>query len=227
MSMVCEGCSVTASDVDGEYVCVKCGRVFGSVEVAGIEETHSHYVSHIEYGSKEIAKYAYKLVRNLNLPDFACETIVRVANELAREKVTQKQALLFAILYACREHRIPRLLENILDAMRNVYGTQIVKSTPSLLKMLNKTAKKAYDLGYKISAPDKYYYLKAYLAKIQNLIINETSYEYYEYLRTRAYKLIEQFDDDPNHAARNAIIFNTCRALQGKLRRALAGELNV
>lgn len=218
---------VTATDIDGEYVCVKCGRVFGSVEVAGIEETHSHYISRIEYGSKQISRYAHKLVTALSLPDFALETIIRVADELVQEKVTQKQALLFAILYACREHHIPRLLWNILDAMRQVYGTQIAKSSASLLKMLNKTTNKAYELGYRIRSPDKYYYLKAYLAKIQSLVINSTSKEYYEYLRTRAFKAIERFDTDPSHAARDAIICNTCRALQGRLLKMLTGDLNV
>ncbi len=218
---------VTAADVDGEYICVKCGRVFGSVEVAGIEEIHSHYISHIEHGSKQISRYAHKLVTALNLPDFALETIIRVADELVQAKVTQKQALLFAILYACREHHIPRLLGSMLDTMRQIYGTEIAKSSASLLKMLNKTTMKAYELGYKIRSPDKCYYLKAYLAKIQSLVTNSTSREYYEYLSTRAFKTIERFDTDPSHAARNAIISNTCRALQGKLQRVLVGDLNV
>jgi transcription initiation factor TFIIIB Brf1 subunit/transcription initiation factor TFIIB len=219
---------VHVAAVDGEYICVKCGRVFGSEEVAGIEETHSHYISHIEHGSKQISKYAYKLVTSLSLPDFALETIIHVADELIQAKVTQKQALLFATLYACREHHIPRLLGSILDAMRQVYGARIAESSTSLLKMLNKTTKKAYDLGYNIKSPDKYYYLKAYLAKIQSLVINGTNGEYYEYLRTRAFKTIERLDTgDPSHVAKNAIIFNTCRALQGKLLRVLTGDLNV
>ncbi|MEM2760328.1 MAG: hypothetical protein QXU32_04135 [Nitrososphaerales archaeon] len=219
---------ITAAEVDGEYTCVKCGRVFGSVEVAGMEEIRSHYISHAEYGAKQISKYANKLVTCLNLPDFALETIIRVANELTEAKVTQKQALLFATLYACREYNIPRLLGNILDAMREVYGTEIAKSSASLLKMLNKIAKKAYEFGYKIRSPDKHYYLKAYLAKIQSLVINDTSSEYYEYLRSRAFKAIERFDTrDASYAAKNAIICNTCRALQWKLQRVLAGDLNV
>jgi|GEM_PF-3812619 len=218
---------VTATDVDGEYICVKCGKVFGSVEVAGMEETHSHYISHIEHGSKQISKHAHKLVIALNLPDFALKTIIRIADEMVQEKVTQKQALLFAILYACREHHIPRLLGNILEAMRQVYGIQIAESPASLLKMLNKTTKKAYELGYRIRSPDKYYYLKAYLAKIQSLVINGTSKEYYEYLKTRAFKTIERFDTDPSHAARDAIICNTCRVLQGQLKRILVSDLNV
>jgi len=219
---------ITATEVDGEYTCVKCGRVFGSAEVAGIEEIRTHYVYHREYGSKQIGKYANKLVTCLNLPDFAFETIIRVANELTEAKVTQKQALLFATLYACREHNIPRLLGNILDAMRQVYGTEIAKSSASLLKILNKIAKKAFELGYRIRSPDKHYYLKAYLAKIQSLVINGTSSEYYEYLRSRAFKTIERFDTkDASYAAKNAIICNTCRTLQWKLQRVLAGDLNV
>ncbi|MEM3084184.1 MAG: hypothetical protein QXP61_03750, partial [Nitrososphaerales archaeon] len=127
-----------------------------------------------------------------------------------------------------REYNIPRLLGNILDAMREVYGTEIAKSSASLLKMLNKIAKKAYEFGYKIRSPDKHYYLKAYLAKIQSLVINDTSSEYYEYLRSRAFKAIERFDTrDASYAAKNAIICNTCRALQWKLQRVLAGDLNV
>jgi len=219
---------ITATEVDGEYTCVKCGRVFGSVEVAGIEEIRSHYISHTEYGTKQIIKYARKLVTSLNLPDFALETIIRIANELTEANVTQKQALLFATLYACREHNIPRLLGSILDAMRQVYGTEIAKSSASLLKVLNKTAKKAYELGYRIRSPDKYYYLKAYLAKIQSLVINGTSSDYYEYLRSRAFKTIERFDaKDASYAAKNAIVYNTCRTLQWKLKRVLAGDLNV
>jgi transcription initiation factor TFIIIB Brf1 subunit/transcription initiation factor TFIIB len=219
---------VTATEVDGEYTCVKCGRVFGSVEVAGIEEIRSHYISHIEYGAKQIGKHASKLVTCLNLPDFALETIMRVADELTEAKVKQKQALLFSILYACREHNIPRSLGNILDAMRQVYGTEIAKSSASLLKLLNKTAKKAYELGYRIRSPDKHYYLKAYLAKIQNVVINETSNEYYEYLRSRAFKTIERLDtEDASYAAKNAIVSNTCRTLQWKLHKVLGGDLNV
>ncbi len=219
---------VTATEVDGEYTCVKCGRVFGSVEVAGIEEIRSHYISHAAYGSKQIGNYADKLVTCLNLPSFALETIISVANELTEVKVTQKQALLFATLYACREHNIPRSLGNILDAMRQVYGTEIAKSSASLLKLLNKTAKKAYELGYRIRSPDKYYYLKAYLAKIQHLVVNETGTEYYEYLRSRAFKAIERFDtSDASYAAKNAIVFTTCRTLQWKLHKVLGGDLNV
>jgi transcription initiation factor TFIIIB Brf1 subunit/transcription initiation factor TFIIB len=219
---------VTATEVDGEYTCVKCGRVFGSVEVAGLEEIRSHYISHTEYGAKQIGKYANKLVTYLNLPDFALETIMRVVDELTEAKVKQKQALLFATLYACREHNIPRLLGSILDAMRQVYGTEIVKSSASLLKMLNKTAKKAYDLGYRIRSPDKHYYLKAYLAKIQSLLVNGTGNEYYEYLRSRAFKTIERFETkDASSAAKNAIIHNTSRTLQWKVQKVLAGDLNV
>ncbi|MGH9933617.1 MAG: hypothetical protein ACRD3Z_00720 [Nitrososphaerales archaeon] len=219
---------VTATEIDGEYTCVKCGRVFGSVEVAGLEEIRSHYISHIEYGSKQISKYADNLVTYLNLPRFALDTIISAANELTEAKVTQKQALLFATLYACREHNIPRLLGTILDAMRQVYGAEIAKSSASLLKMLNKTAKKAYEFGYKIRSPDKHYYLKAYLAKIQSLLVNGTGNEYYEYLRSRAFKTIERFDTkDASNAAKSAIICNTSRTLQWKVQRVLAGDLNV
>jgi hypothetical protein len=112
--------------------------------------------------------------------------------------------------------------------MRQVYGTEIARSSASLLKLLNKTAKKAYDLGYRIKSPDKYYYLKAYLARIQDLVINETNNEYYEYLRSRAFKAIERFDTrDASYAAKNAIVSNMCRTLQWKLHKTLGGELNV
>lgn len=214
---------VTATDVDGEYICVKCGRVFGSVEVAGIEEIRSHSVARGVYGVKQIHKRAERLVSNLGLPDFALKTITRVANDLTNEGVTEKQAILFASLYACREHHIPRLLENILDAIREVYGTKIAESPASLLKLLNKTSRKAYELGYRIRSPDKHYYLQSYLAKIQSLVISETSMEYYEYLRARASKMIESSDsDNPSHAAKEAILSNTCRSLQLKLRRTLS-----
>jgi hypothetical protein len=229
MSLVCAGCSVIAPDIDGEYTCVRCGRVYGAVEVAGIEEQNSHYVylPYHEQGSKPIGRYTYKLSIILNLPQFALETIIRVANDLVKEKVTQKQALLFATIYTCREYSIPRSLSTVLDAMRQLFGKEIVKSPPSLLKMLNKTSRKAYELGYKISAPDKYYYLQAYLAKIQDTIVRESNTEYYEYLRTRTFKHIKYVDgSDPSHVARDAIVSNTCRTLQGKVRKLLTGDMN-
>jgi hypothetical protein len=176
----------------------------------------------------QIIKQADKLVTCLKLPDFALKTIISVANELIEAKVSQKQALLFATLYACREHSIPRLLGNILDAMRQVYGIEVAKSSASLLKLLNKTAKKAYELGYKIRSPDKHYYLKAYLAKIQSLVVNGTGSGYYEYLRSRAFKTIERLDTkDASYAAKNAIIYNTSRTLQWKVQRVLTGDLDV
>jgi hypothetical protein len=225
--IACTGCMVSATEIDGEYTCIKCGRVFGSVEVAGLEEIRSHHI-HAEYGMKQIRRYAEKLVISLNLPDFALETIIRVADELTEANIKQKHALLFATLYTCREHNIPRLLGNILDSMRHVYGAEIARSSASLLKMLNKTAKKAYELGYRIRSPDKHYYLKAYLAKIQRMVINETSSEYYEYLRSRAFKTIERFEmKDARYAAKNAISSNTCRTLQWKLQKVLTGDLNV
>lgn len=219
---------VTATDVDGEYVCVRCGRVFGSVEVAGIEKTHSYWASRIEQRSTRVSRYAHKVVSILNLPDYALATIIRVAEELVRSKVTQKHALLFATLYACREYNIPRLLGNILDAMRRIYGTEIAKSSASLLRILNKIAKKAYALGYEIGSPDKYYYLKAYLAKIQNLMTSEISSEYYECLRNRAFRALERFErGDASHAARNAIFHSVPRTLRYKIERVLIGDLDV
>lgn len=212
-------CKHVVEERDGENVCKNCGQVLGYVEITGIEEWETHNAIFNKTDSYFLIS---KLAKNLYLPFYATQTIVKIASDLRKRKITKKEAILYATVYACRVHNIPRLLEDIFYELEKASGRKIRTSEKSLLKLLNKIAKKIENSSIYINPPNKDYYLQAYLAKIQDIVIQNTDERYFEIMRMRSLKLIESLKSDPSTAAKEAILMSTSRVIESKVRGVLA-----
>lgn len=220
MSLLYQRCIHVPTDIDGETACIQCGIVLGRVEVPSDTDWSSHEIALI--GTNKITITALKVAKNLNLPNYATQTIIRVSTKLLKEGITKKQAILFGVVYACRVHKIPRLLADIFYELDKTTGKPIRRSEKSLLRVLNRITKKKTNMtGFSISSPDKYYYLQAYLAKIQNLIIQETDADYFEMVRSHSVRMINAIRKDPCTSARDAILSCTSRTFQSKIKEIL------
>ncbi len=206
--MACNSCVITM-DADGEYVCNKCGSTYGY-------HTYSN-----NYNINMIAKLDSKtrrVIDMLNIPLYAINTIISVYIHLKKAKIGRKHAILYAIIYACRIHNIPRLLNDILYIYNTIYNDRLTKY--SLFKIIYQINNA--NLGYQLPTADKYYYLSAYLAKVQELIITTVNYEYYELLKVKAFKYVNNITDaDPKNAAKEAIISSVNRILSFKIKEYL------
>lgn len=220
MSLTIATCKHDITDVQGEQVCKTCGKVMGYDEVAGIADKDSHNIG--MFGFSEFYIVAANLAKNLNLPQFAIHTIVKTAAKLNKKGMPKKHALLFATVYACRVHDIPRLLEDIFVHMENTSGKRIRRSEKSILRLLNKISKNVNSDEFIISPPNKHYYLQAYLAKIQRTIIKETSTEYFETVRSRSHKTLYSVKADPSSSAKTAIFSSMTSILRTKIREEIA-----
>lgn len=206
-------------DVEGETTCRRCGLVLGHIEVPDSTDWLSHEVALI--GTNKIVVTVLRVTKNLNLPNYATQTVIQVSTKLLKEGITKKQAVLFGVVYACRIHKIPRLLADIFYELDKTTGKPIRRSEKSLLRVLNRITKKANMTGFSIPSPDKYYYLQAYLAKIQNLIVKETDADYFEMVRSRSVRMINTIRQDPCTSARDAILSCTSRTFQSKIKEIL------
>ncbi len=212
-------CRHMVEEIDGENVCKSCGQVLGYVEVCGIKDWENHNALFYKTDSYHLIS---KLSKNLYLPFYAVQTIVKVTTELRKRRITKKEAILYATVYACRIHNIPRLLEDIFYQLENASGKKNRTSEKSLLKLLNKIAKKVENSSICINPPNKDYYLQAYLAKIQSTVIQNTDEKYFELMRARSLRLIESLKSDPSTAAKEAILMSTSRVIESKVRSVLA-----
>lgn len=219
MSLSYKSCVHAPVDVDGENTCIRCGIVFGRTEVQSINDWQSHEVKLIS--SKKLAVTTFKIAKNLNLPNYALQTAMQISTKLLKADITKKQAILFGIVYACRVHKIPRLLSDIFQELDKTTGKSSRCSEKSLLRILNRIAKKTTLIGLGISPPDKYYYLQAYLAKVQDLIVKETDPDYFEMVRARSIRIIDSIKKDPSTSARQAILSSMCRTFQSKIKEIL------
>lgn len=140
MSLTVTTCKHKITEVEGEQVCKDCGRVLGYDEVASVSDKNSHNIG--MFGFSEYYVVASKMAKNLNLPQFAIQTIIRTSIKLRKKNISKKHAMLFATIYACRIHEIPRLLEDIFLELENSSGKKIRRSEKSLLRSLNKISKK-------------------------------------------------------------------------------------
>lgn len=213
-------CPHSPAEIDGELVCIDCGFVIDRVEVQAVDDWKSHNVR--LFSNSKISAYAYKICANLNLPMFAFNTLVSVSSKLIEIGITKKKALLYGTVYACRTHKIPRLLPDIYHEIQKVVDrhtkTRRKESEKSILKILNRISKKAFERNLYISPPDKSYYLKAYLAKIQGIIESESSPEYFDTIRTRSEKLIQKLGSEPSASAKYAILCNVSSTFKPKVR---------
>lgn len=212
-------CKHMIEEIDGENVCKSCGQVLGYVEVSGIKDWENHNAI---FNKTDAYYLISKLAKNLYLPFYAVQTMVRVTSALRKRKVTKKEAILYATVYACRVHNIPRLLEDIFYELENASGRKNRTSEKSLLRLLNKIAKKIENSDIYINPPSRDYYLQAYLAKIQDIVIKNTDEKYFELMRIRSLKLIENLKSDPSTAAKEAILRSTSRVIESKVRGVLA-----
>lgn len=207
-------------EIEGEQVCKECGKVLGYNEVASINDKDSHNIG--MFGLSECYSSASVLAKNLNLPQFAIQTIVQTATKLRKKNISKKHSLLFATVYACRIHEIPRLLEDIFLQLENTSGKKIRRSERDLLRLLNRISKHIEHDEFVISPPNKYYYHQAYLAKIQSLIVKEAGIEYFETIRTRSHRMLGSMKSDPSSAAKAAILESTTSILCSKVREVIA-----
>ena len=220
MSLTIAACKHDITDIEGEHVCKTCGKVMGYNEIAGIAEKDSHNIG--MFGFSEFYGIAAKVAKNLNLPQFAIHTIVKIAAKLSKKNIPKKHALLFATVYACRIHGIPRLLEDIFFHIENTTGSRVRRSEKSILRLLNRISKNINSDEFTISPPNKHYYLQAYLAKIQHIIIKETGAEYFETIRSRSHKMLRSVKTDPSSSAKTAILSSTTSILRAKIREEIA-----
>ncbi|MGI0011541.1 MAG: hypothetical protein ACREAE_09090, partial [Nitrosopumilaceae archaeon] len=219
MSLIYKTCVHVPTDIEGETSCIRCGMVLGRVEVPSDTDWSSHEVALI--GANKITITALKVAKNLNLPNYAIQTSIQVSTKLLKEGITKKQAVLFGVVYACRVHKIPRLLADIFYELEKTTGKPVRSSERSLLRVLNKIAKKVNLTSIGISSPDKHYYLQAYLAKIQDLVVKETDSDYFEMVRARSMRIIDSIKKDPSTSARQAILSSISRTFQPKIKEIL------
>lgn len=209
-------CLHSPTEIDGENICRDCGTVLGYSEVASVNSWQSHDV-HI-FNNNGMAWFVFQLANKLNLPQYAAHTILQTAVKLNKAGITKKKAIFFATIYSCRIHKIPRLLTDIFCELEKSTGKSAIQTETTLLKIINRIAKKLPNQEIAISPPDKEYYLQAYLAKIQKIIVKETDHKYFELIRTRAIRNTMQIKSDPSTAARNAILSCMSTVLQTKIK---------
>lgn len=219
MSTLTGTCLHSPTEIEGEQVCIECGEVLGYLEVPSVNSWQTHDIGN--FNKNSMSWIIDKLANNLNLPSYATQTIMRTSLNLVKKGITKKKAIFFATTHACRVHKIPRLLSDIFYELEKSTGKTTRQSEHSLFKVLNRIAKKLGDLDVSIHPPDKEYYLQAYLAKIQNIIIKETDTKYFELIRTRAVRNLGMVKTDPSTAARNAILSCTSSILQAKVKQIL------
>lgn len=220
MSLTVTPCKHNITEVEGEQVCKDCGHVLGYNEVASVNDKDNHNIG--MFGFSEYYAIASKLAKNLNLPQFAIQTIIQTSIKLRKKNISKKHAMLFATIYACRIHEIPRLLEDIFLELENSSGKKMRRSEKSLLRSLNKISKKIDEEKFSISPLNKYHYHQAYLAKIQNVIICEAGSEYFESIRTRSHKILRSINTDASSSAKEAILNSTTSIMKPKVREILA-----
>lgn len=220
LSLTITTCKHHVADIEGEFVCKDCGKVLGYSEVASVNDKNTHSIG--MFGLSEHYAIAARLAKNLNLPQFAIQTIVQTSIKLCKKNISKKYAILFATIYACRIHEIPRLLEDIFSELENSSGKKIRRSEKAVLRSLNKISKKIDEEQFRIISPTKYHYHQAYLAKIQHIIINEAGNEYFETIRTRSYRMLQSIDTDPSSSAKEAILNSTTSIMRPKIREVLA-----
>jgi len=220
MSLTVITCKHNITEVEGEQVCNDCGRVLGYNEVASVKDKDTHSIG--MFGLSEHYAIASKLAKNLNLPQFAIQTIVQTSIKLCKKNISKKHAVLFATIYACRIHEIPRLLEDIFLELENSSGKKIRRSEKSLLRSLHKISKKIDEEQFSITSLNKYHYHQAYLAKIQHVITKEAGNEYFEIIRTRSHRMLQSIHMDPSSSAKEAIVNSTTSIIRSKIREVLA-----
>jgi len=209
-------CLHSPTEIDGENVCRECGTVLGYSEVASVTSWQSHDVR--LFNSNGMAWTVFQLVNKLGLPQYAAQTILKTSVKLNKIGITKRKAIFFATIYSCRIHKIPRLLVDIFSELEKSTGRSSTQTETTLLKLINRIAKKLPNSEISILPPDKEYYLQAYLAKIQKIIIKESDQKYFELIRTRASKSLMLQKSDPSTAARNAILSCMSTILQAKIK---------
>lgn len=219
MSLTITNCMHSITEIDGEKICADCAQVIGYSETQSVSDWKNHNIG-LFSNSKNYVIIS-KVAKNLGLPQYALHTILQISSKLKQYPITTKQSILYAIVYACRLHDIPRLLEDIFSQLEKAYGKRIQKTETALLKLLHRISVKINDAKFRIPTPDKEYYLQAYLAKIQDDIASNTDDRYFEIIRTRSLKKIQQQRGDPSMAAKTVILQSTSRILESKIRRTL------
>ncbi|MGQ0606607.1 MAG: hypothetical protein ACT4OD_06660 [Candidatus Nitrosotenuis sp.] len=209
-------CLHSPTEVEGENVCRECGAVLGYSEVESVTSWQSHDVK--LFNSNGMAWTVFQLANKLNLPQYAAQTILKTSVKLNKVGITKRKAIFFATIYSCRIHKIPRLLVDIFSELEKSTGKSTTQTETTLLKLINRIAKKLPNSEISILPPDKEYYLQAYLAKIQKIIVTEAGTKYFELIRTRAVKNLSLEKSDPSTAARNAILSCMSTILQAKIR---------
>lgn len=209
-------CLHSPTEIEGENVCRECGIVLGYSEVENVTSWQSHSVR--IFNSNGMAWTVLQLANKLNLPQYAAQTILKTAVKLNKVGITKRKAIFFATIYSCRIHKIPRLLLDIFSELEKSHGRSIPQTEKTLLKLINRIAKKLPNSEISISPPDKEYYLQAYLAKIQKIVIKEADTKYFELIRARSVKNLLLEKSDPSTAARNAILSCMSTILQTKIK---------
>lgn len=209
-------CLHSPMEIEGEHVCRDCGTVLGYSEVESVNSWQSHDVR--IFNTNGMAWLVFQLANKLNLPQYAAQTILKTSVKLNKAGITKKKAIFFATIYSCRIHKIPRLLTDIFYELEKSTGRTTNTTELTLLKLINRIAKKLPNHEISISPPDKEYYLQAYLAKIQKIIIKETDHKHFELIRTRAIKNLSLARSDPSTAARKAILSCMSTILQTKIK---------
>lgn len=207
------------TEIEGENVCRECGTVLGYIEVQSVNFWQSHDVRFVNTAGMNWL--VLRLTNKLNLPIYAAQTILQVSVKLNKTGITKKKAIFFATVYACRLHKIPRLLTDIFFELEKSTGKTTHQTENALLKLLNRIAKKLLNYEISISPPDKEYYLQAYLAKAQKIIIEQTNPKYFDLVRARSIKALSQEKTDPSVAARKAILSCTSSILQAKIKQLI------
>lgn len=205
-------------EIEGENVCRDCGTVLGYSEVQSVDSWQDHG---IVFSNNQMSWLIFRLSNNLNLPPYASQTVLQTATRINKIGITKKKAIFYATVYACRIHKIPRLLTDIFSELEKSTEKSSYLTENTLLKMLNRISKNLASYDISIKSPDKEYYLQAYLAKIQDIIIKETDQRYFEILRSRSVRSMPAEKTDPSTAAKNAILSCTSTILQTKIKHLL------
>lgn len=203
-------------EIEGENVCRECGAVLGYSEVQSVNSWQTHNIG--IFGNNQMSWLIFRLSNNLNLPPYASQTILQTATRINKVGITKKKAIFYATVYACRIHKIPRLLTDIFSELEKSTQKSGYLTENTLLKILNRISKNLANCDVSIRPPDKEYYLQAYLAKIQDIIIKETDHRYFEILRSRSIRNLSSEKSDPSAAAKKAILACTSTILQTKIR---------
>ncbi len=200
--------------VGDEVVCAKCGTVIGydteQDTALGSQLKLYHMVepgsktpkrTGIVHDRKAESSYFSNACDKLALPKFASleawQNYLKITKNV---NCSRAEAACFALFVVCRRYSIPRKDEDIRDAVR--MGL-CVKRAPTILRSFSRLKNKAEELGIDCDGHKSAdYYLNLYLAKAQQHLPNQSSFNK---VKEKARKLFHSIDGNEESRARKAV----------------------